>query len=104
MKSKLVPRPQRLDNKERQSTVDKQDNNTKSIKEYEMAQRAKVQELATVDVVVDFDQWWADRAAVLKQPAHIKEILKVDAKARGVSGKQSLDKWDWAAKQFGLSI
>lgn len=84
--------------------MDKQDNNAKSIKEYEMAQRAKAQGTADVNVVVDFDQWWADSAAVLKQPAHIKEILKVDAKARGVSGKQSLDKWDWAAKQFGLSI
>jgi hypothetical protein len=84
--------------------MNKQNNNSKSIKEYERAQRAKAQEPAAISVVVDFDQWWSDRAAALKQPAHIKEILKVDAKARGVSGKQPLEKWDWAAKQFGLSI
>lgn len=82
----------------------KNKNITKSIKEYEKSQRQAAQKFVEVVETVDFDQWWADRSAALKQPAHIKEILKADAMARGLTGKQQKEKWDWAARQFGLSI
>ena len=83
--------------------VDKKSIDLKSIKEHERAKRALI---VTENEIksVDFDQWWADRSAALKQPPHLKEILKVDAAARGVTGKQAFEKWDWAARQFGLNI
>lgn len=79
----------------------------KAIKEYEKSQREAAQKLASNQEetkLVDFDQWWLERANVIKQPQYIKEILKADAKGRGLTGNQSYEKWDWAAKQFGLSF
>lgn len=78
----------------------------KSIKEYEKSQReaAKSQIEQKTEEAISFDQWWLDRSGSLNQPQYIKEILKADAKGRGLSGKQTADKWDWAARQFGLSL
>lgn len=81
----------------------RQDGDVESIKEYEKAKRAKTKPAEEVRVI-DFDQWWAERSSALKQPSHIREILKADAGARGLVGKQPSDKWDWAARQFGLTI
>lgn len=76
----------------------------KSIKEHEKKQRAKLAQQQEVVEDIDFDQWWAEKTAILKQPPYMKEIVRVDAAARGITGKQPIDKWDWAAKQFGLNI
>jgi hypothetical protein len=82
----------------------KQSVDMKFIKEHEKKQRAKIAAHQDEDRCIDFDQWWIEKATTLKQPQHIKEILRVDAAARGLTDKQSIDKWDWAAKQFGLNI
>jgi hypothetical protein len=54
------------------------------------------------DNIISFDEWWLSREADLKKPSYFKEILKVDMKARGLSKKELVSKWDWAARQFGL--
>lgn len=75
----------------------------KSIKEYEKAQRAASlsEQKATP---ISFDQWWADKNFGTKHPPYLKEILKADARGRGLDDRCEPDQWDWAAKQFGLSI
>ena len=73
-----------------------------SIKEYERAMRAKTEQ--PEENKVEFDQWWVIRSTELKQPVHIKEILRADAKARGLAKEESVSRWDWAAKQFGLTL
>ncbi len=83
------------------SKVEKVD--MESIKAYERSIRAK-QERPVEKEAIDFDTWWALRLAVLKQPQHIKEILKADAYARNLQTKESCDRWDWAARQFGLTF
>jgi hypothetical protein len=52
--------------------------------------------------VITFEDWWLMREQQLNKPYHYKEILRVDFKARGLGKKELLEKWDWAAKQFGL--
>jgi hypothetical protein len=77
-----------------------------SIKEFERQKRQKLLDSKKSEPAkekeLDFNSWWAKRSAVLNSPNHLKEILKADAKARGVDGLQTMDKWDWAAKMFGL--
>jgi hypothetical protein len=51
---------------------------------------------------VSFDDWWLAREAELNKPLFYKEILKADFSGRGLSKKETMDRWDWAAKQFGL--
>lgn len=53
---------------------------------------------------IDFDQWWAIRSKDLGQPAHVKEIMLADAKARGLREPETLDRWDWAAHTYGLKF
>lgn len=74
-----------------------------SIKAYERSMRAN-QEPSKSEEIMDFDTWWAMRQPLLKQPQHLKEILKADSKARGLLVKESMDRWDWAARQFGLTF
>lgn len=79
----------------------------KSMKEYEKAQRETAAKLTNAEkspVEIDFDQWWIEKSHLIKQPSYIKEILYADAKGRGLVGKQTSEKWDEAAKLFGLSI
>lgn len=75
----------------------------KSIKEYEKAQRAASLNEQKAESM-SFDQWWANKNLGTKLPPHLKEILKADAKGRGLADSCEPDQWDWAAKQFGLSI
>jgi len=75
----------------------------KAIADFEKSQR-KNNVKKEVDSLVDFDKWWAERSSVLCQPAHMKEILRADAKGRGLANKESMERWDWAAKMFGLVV
>lgn len=74
----------------------------KSIKEYEKAQRAASPNVQKAESI-SFDQWWADKSMGTKLPSHLKEVLKADAKGRGLADLSEPEQWDWAAKQFGLS-
>lgn len=51
---------------------------------------------------MSFEEWWLLRETDINKPNYYKEILKADFKARGLHKLEKTDKWDWAAKQFGL--
>jgi hypothetical protein len=80
----------------------------KSIKEYEKSLRQDLSPLAEPKEPdlkrISFDEWWLNTLANTRLHPSAKEILKADAKGRGLDGLQAADKWDWAAKQFGLNI
>jgi NADH:ubiquinone oxidoreductase subunit F (NADH-binding) len=86
------------------SSKNKQKVDMKSIKEYEKAQRLSAKAEKQGSEEISFDQWWADNSASLKVSPHLKEVIKADFKGRGVEGLNVKDKWNWAAKQFGLNI
>lgn len=75
----------------------------KSIREYEKAQRSQVIKEDAVEAI-GFDQWWADNSSNLKLAPYMKEIIRADFRGRGLDGLNENDKWNLAAKQFGLSI
>lgn len=60
--------------------------------------------VASPEVLLSFDDWWMLREQAIGKPKHYKEILRVDSRARGLQKKDTLDRWDWAARQFGLSF
>lgn len=68
------------------------------------AERSVAEQPAQQESAVTFDEWWMSREEQIKKPAYIKEILRVDARARGLSKKELRSRWDWAARQFGLEI
>lgn len=51
---------------------------------------------------LSFEEWWLLREKDIDKPNYYKEILKADFKARGLQKLEKTDRWDWAAKQFGL--
>jgi hypothetical protein len=69
-------------------------------------EKAAHQNVAVSKVVapelLTFDEWWMSREQEINKPKHYKEILRVDAKARGLEKKELAERWDWAARQFGL--
>lgn len=51
--------------------------------------------------IFEFDVWWVLRQA--KIPAHhMKEVIKADMRARGVSDKETLECFDKALKDYGI--
>ena len=56
------------------------------------------------ETAITFDEWWMSREADIKKPAYFKEIIRVDARARGLAKRELRSRWDWAARQFGLDI
>lgn len=68
------------------------------------AEKQVSQQPAQQESTVTFDEWWMSREADIKKPAYFKEILRVDARARGLVKKELHSRWDWAARQFGLDI
>lgn len=86
------------------SNKNKQKVDMKSIKEYEKAQRSAARVEDSRIETVNFDQWWANRSSAIKLASHMKEIMRADFKGRGLENLNTMEKWDWAAKQFGLNI
>jgi len=74
-----------------------------AIKEYERQQRLKSPPLKQEEKI-DFEQWWLIRSPILEQPSYIKDILKADAKGRKLDTHETVERWDWAARQFGLKF
>jgi len=73
-----------------------------AIAELEKGLHKQDQPLVIEDKQVSFDDWWLAREAKLNKPLFYKEILKADFGGRGLSKKETMDRWDWAARQFGL--
>ena len=68
-------------------------------------QQAEVAEVsASPEAKISYDEWWMSREQAIAKPKYYKEIIRVDAKARGLGKLETSDRWDWAAKQFGLVL
>jgi len=86
------------------SNKNKQKVYMKSIREYEKAQRAQLPQKEDSIELMPFDQWWADNSSSLKMAQHMKEIVRADFRGRDIHGLNTKEKWDWAARQFGIDI
>lgn len=87
------------------SNKNKQKLDMKSIKEYEKSARSEASKASQDHAQqIAFDEWWLNTLASSKLNPSVKEILKADARGRGLDGPQTSEKWSWAAKQFGLII
>lgn len=75
-----------------------------AIKEYERQLAEQNQPVKEPEELIEFEQWWSLVGSKLGQPPYVKGILKVDAKARGVKDLETMERWNWAAKQYGLDI
>lgn len=91
------------ESKTKQIIEDPSQPDLKAIAEFEKSQRKKNIK-KDIESTVDFDKWWAERSLSINQPAYMKEILRADAKGRGLDKKETMERWDWAAKMFGLLI
>lgn len=59
---------------------------------------------APSDSEISFDQWWILINKVGKLRPHMKEILEVDFKARGLSKSETKERYDATLKIFGIEI
>lgn len=60
-------------------------------------------ELAPAPNAIDFDGWWAARAAKIP-PQHHKEIIKADFRGRGLSMMETMEDFDEALKEYGIKL
>ena len=60
--------------------------------------------VVAIEEKISFDQWWMMINKKLKLQAHMKEILHVDFKARGLLKLELKQKFDEAMKLFGYKI
>lgn len=102
-KKKSNIEPARFSNEEQSSNPTSQTIDIAAIKEYERQQRLKAPPVPQEEKI-DFEQWWLIRSPTLGQPSHVKDILKADARGRKLSSKETMERWDWAARQFGLKF
>jgi hypothetical protein len=68
------------------------------------AEKSQATQQVVEESSITFDEWWMSREPDIKKPAYFKEIIRVDARARGLGKKELRSRWDWAARQFGLDI
>lgn len=61
---------------------------------------APVLEQAAAELV-EFDVWWVMRSERIP-PHHMKEVIKADMNARGLTDKESLEDFDEALKDYGI--
>jgi len=52
---------------------------------------------------VSFEAWWAHTQKNMEKPfpSHLKEIIFVDMKARGLTKSETMDKYEEALVKFG---
>lgn len=53
---------------------------------------------------ISFDQWWMNIKNKITIPHHVKEIIRVDFKARGLADKELEDKFNQALELFGYKL
>ncbi len=54
-------------------------------------------------VKIDFDAWWAMNEKKIP-PQHLKEIVKADFRARGLSLKEPMQAYNEALGKYGLKL
>lgn len=73
------------------------------IRVMEQKKRAKAAPVKTVPLKVSFDSWFHIRKASI--PAiHVKEVIWAFFKSRGLSLKESVEKYDEELSRYGVSI
>lgn len=81
----------------------------KKVKEFEAQKRKNRIESNEVKLeikeenLMDFDAWWSTVKNSIP-PAHKKEIIWADFKARKLSNRETKESYDAALKKYGLSI
>lgn len=77
----------------------------KNIKKQEQKQKLKEQEQTQKEEVdnqaISFEAWWIDFSKNRNVRFQVKEILRVDFKARGLKDVEKKEAFDRAATQFG---
>ena len=58
---------------------------------------------ANVEAEMYFDSWWVMRSKSIGK-AHLKEVVRADMKARGLTEKESLTKYDEALSLYGVKL
>jgi len=71
----------------------------KKIKEFERSSQKIIEKK---EDKLDFDEWWAMRHNKFTINPYLKDVLKADAKGRGLKNKHSIQEWDSAARMYGL--
>ena len=79
----------------------------------EMENQARVDAMASASFTVvetenkeeqmSYDQWWMMAQGRQKMRPHLKEVIWADMKARGLSKKETKNKYDEALRLFGYS-
>ena len=71
--------------------------------EKQALEKAKQSEpVSSAPELISFEDWWLLREAAINKPQYYKEILRADSAARGLGKRETVDRWDWAGRQFGL--
>lgn len=83
----------------------------KQIKEMEDRARQEAQASSEVTIIqpdgderISFDQWWMLIQGQAKMRPHMKEILLVDFMARGLTKKETKQKYDDTLRIFGIVL
>ena len=73
------------------------------IKKMEEEKRKQIAELIPKDKKVSFDSLYHQRSHKIPK-LHVKEIILADFTARGLSKQETIEEYDKALKQYGVSI
>lgn len=83
----------------------------KQMKAMEVAKREEALKDSDVNIItgssddsVDFDTWWMDVNRRVKMKPWMKEIVQADFKGRGLSKRESLEKFDESLRLFGIKF
>jgi hypothetical protein len=56
------------------------------------------------ELKVPFDIWWMNVVRDLGLKAHMKEIIKADFRARGLTGEETVKRFNEALRAFGYTV
>ena len=84
----------------------------RQIKAAEAVEREKALKEAKVTIITagddsdlkEFDVWWMDINRRVTMKPWMKEIVKADFKGRGLSNKETMERFDDALRVFGLKF
>lgn len=81
------------------------------MKKMEAAKREKAMKSSSVTIIngskdsgIDFDTWWMDINRRVKMKPWMKEVVKADFKGRGLTLKETMEKYDDALRLFGIKF
>lgn len=75
----------------------------KEIKEMELEKRKTIETKEEKVNAISFDTWWFLRSSKIPSN-HMKEIITVDFKARGLSQEETVEAYDEALSKYGIKL